>query len=251
MFVVSSHRARAVLTAFLFAAAQACSGATEGLGSAPPPAPVTPEKDSGSTEPPSSSSDGGSTPPSSSSSSSGGEPVKEHGAACANGTECRSGMCIAGTAPGAGVCARSCTQARANDCRDVGGLCVPFDAGGTVAFGCKGKLVTGPDADDAIIQVGDTVTRNLNPLSDVDVFAIAYPQGKWVIAVTPLGSNDVAFDHYDPSGDLQGSVNDGGAGAAESVGVTTSAAASYPSFIAVKNVGTLSGQYRISVTAAP
>jgi hypothetical protein len=134
----------------------------------------------------------------------------------------------------------------------VNALCVPFqDTAKQIGYACQGKVTTGLDQDDAIMQIGDQFTRFLSPLTDVDLFQVSWPVGKFVLMVTPLQSNDVAFDIYDANGELYASVNEKGEGQAEGITITSSAANGFHEFIVVKNAGKLAGQYRISITPSP
>jgi hypothetical protein len=172
-------------------------------------------------------------------------PLSPVGAACARSTECASGACVAGT------CAARCDVERPNPCRTVGGFCVPVGSGGQIAaYVCRGDLVTGVDEDDAIVSVGDSVTRSLGTLKDVDLFTVATGRGgDLTIAVQASPGVDAEIDVYDPLGQPIGAFNQQGLGEPEVVQMT-GAHADMHFFVAVRNVGNGTGQYRLSVAAA-
>src|SRR5512139_1954390 len=87
-------------------------------------------------------------------------PQKAYGQSCVNGSECQSGLCV-GPAPGQFKCSRSCSLQVALDCKDVDAFCVPLDMGGNACFGV---IESGNDLDDAIVEIGDSITRLLTPL---------------------------------------------------------------------------------------
>jgi hypothetical protein len=163
-----------------------------------------------------------------------------YGEPCEEGNECASGLCI--LAP-YDHCSELCDQDVANDCPNVGaaGFCVPIGMGD---FACVGDLDTGFDDDAEILSSGDSATRNLDTVSDVDLFHVDLPAGSFVIAVEPDPDDDVQVDFHDGVGQTIGIVNDGGDGFIEGAVLDTSGGVS---FVVVRNAGGSTGQYTISV----
>ncbi len=163
-----------------------------------------------------------------------------YGEPCAEGNECASGVCI--LAP-YNHCSELCDQDVANDCPNVGasGFCVPVGAG---EFACVGQLDTGLDGDAEILSSGDSATRTLDTITDVDLFHLDLPAGSFVIAVAPDPDDDVQVDFHDGIGQPIGIINNGGAGFVEGAVLDTAGGVS---FVVVRNIGGSTGHYTISV----
>lgn len=166
-----------------------------------------------------------------------------YGAACMFGDDCASGICVGEPYE---HCTVECNQAIANDCGgalNVAGFCVPAGDG----FLCVGDVDTGNDGDDAILHSGDSATRLLGTLTDVDMFQLDLAAAQYAIIVTPAAADDdVQLEVYDPIGQPLGIVNDVGVGEAEGVLYTTGGGVS---FALVRNVGNSTGNYTIEVIA--
>ena len=87
-------------------------------------------------------------------------PLHAYGEACTDGGQCQSGLCV-GQTGGSYICSRYCTLAVANDCRTEHAFCVPIGGSDNA---CYGMIDTGFDQDDAVMQIGDSITRGLTPL---------------------------------------------------------------------------------------
>jgi hypothetical protein len=163
-----------------------------------------------------------------------------YGESCEEAIECASGLCI--LAP-YDHCSELCDQDIANDCPNVGasGFCVPIGMGD---FACVGELDTGFDDDAEILSSGDSATRSLNTITDVDLFHVDLPAGSFVIMVEPDPDDDVQLDFHDAIGQPIGIVDDGGDGFIEGAALDTSGGVS---FVVVRNIGGSTGQYTISV----
>ncbi|MEZ4451426.1 MAG: calcium-binding EGF-like domain-containing protein [Nannocystaceae bacterium] len=165
---------------------------------------------------------------------------KKFGEVCSEGEECSSGVCFTDL-----QCTVYCSiEQSANDCRDQGyyGLCVFV---GNDQFACYGDIKTGADKDDAILGSGDSVTRTIQQLSDIDVFLIKIPMGKFQILVTPEPDDDIAVEFYNIDGSLLAKSNDQGVGGYEGVNVN---AGGDPLYAVVSMVGNTNGSYKVSVT---
>jgi hypothetical protein len=164
--------------------------------------------------------------------------LRGFGETCAAASECQSGICL-------GTCSRSCTLAVANDCRDVNAFCARV---GADQYACAGSLETFDDPDDAIMAVGDSVLRTLTPLADADLFEVRLNQlGTITIMATPAATIDLQLEAYGVSAAQIGVVNDGGAGVAEGATTQAMSVTGYI-WVVVRNVGTSTGNYRLSVT---
>ena len=163
-----------------------------------------------------------------------------YGDDCTEGVECASGLCILDPY---NHCSELCNEAVANDCPNVGasGFCVDIGGGD---FGCVGELDTELDDDDDILSAGDSATRNLNTVTDVDLFHLELAAGSYVIVVQPDPDDDVQVDVHDSIGQLIGILDDGGDGELEGTFLDT---AGGTTFVVVRNVGGSTGQYTISV----
>lgn len=165
---------------------------------------------------------------------------KEFGDVCEDAEECASGICFTGK-----QCTVFCSiDQAANDCRDQGyyGLCVIV---GNNQYACAGDLQTGADKDDAILGAGDSVTRSLQALDDVDVHLIKIPAGDFQILVEPDADDDIAVDFYNIDGTSLAKSNDQGVGGYEGVNVM---AGGDPLYAVVYMVGNTNGSYKVSVT---
>ncbi len=167
-------------------------------------------------------------------------PLLGYGEACTANAQCASAICIAGAG-----CSRACNIDLPNDCRAEHAFCVPL---GSSLHGCYGSITTGPDEDDANLHIGDSVTRNLVPLGDADLFYVenAVP-GTFLIAVTPQAGVDVTLEGYDAIGQPLGVFNDGGNGVAESADFMASAAGAF--FIVVRDTSTSTGSYTLAISS--
>jgi hypothetical protein len=170
-------------------------------------------------------------------------PLKGYGETCGNANECQSGLCVGETA-GAFICSRSCTLDVALDCKDVDAFCVPIGGGGNACFG---SIETGNDLDDAIVEIGDSVTRVLTPLGDADLFQVRLNTlGKATFTVTPQPSIDVKLEAYGQLGDALGVANDNPASMPEALETDVQQIGTHI-FMVVRNVGTSTGGYTLSV----
>lgn len=170
------------------------------------------------------------------------KPVAPYGAACALGGDCASGVCLDGT------CSQRCDIARPNDCRAVGGFCIPvIGADEANAYACSGDLKTGSDPDDAHLALGDAVTRSLNPLKDADLYTVDTGAGGTLfVGAQPSAGVDLAVEIYDAIGRPLGIFNDVGVGALELVTFSGTRPDQY-FFVVVRNVGNTVGTYKLSV----
>ncbi len=170
-------------------------------------------------------------------------PLKAYGQACASPSECQSGLCV-GTSPSTNKCSRSCSLDVALDCKDVDAFCVPLSSGGNACFG---TIESGNDTDDAVVEIGDSVTRLLTPLGDVDVFQVRLNTlGNTLITATPEAGIDVKIDAYSQIGDPLAIANAGGAGVAEQMTTNVQQIGTHV-FIAVGNAGTSTGGFTLSI----
>jgi len=167
-----------------------------------------------------------------------------YGDTCTFGEQCASELCIGAPYD---HCSVLCNQAIPNNCPDVGaaGFCVPLTGS---EFACVGDLETGVDSDDAIVSPGDSVTRSLNTLTDADLFQVPVTDGMFELTATPGAGHDLQLEVYDSIGQPIGTLDDGGAGVAET-GVLTTTGGAGVIFCVVRNVGTTTGSYAFSVTA--
>lgn len=170
-------------------------------------------------------------------------PLKGYGAACTDASQCQSNLCIGeSTAPH--ICSRACSLQVAHDCKDVDAFCVPVDNG---TNGCYGSIETLNDTDDAIVEIGDSVTRGLTPLGDVDLFQVRLNTlGNTLITATPTATIDVEITAYGVLGSPLAVANDVGPGLAEKVQTNVQQIGGWV-WIAVKNVGTSTGNFTLSV----
>ncbi|MEM6993030.1 MAG: calcium-binding EGF-like domain-containing protein [Myxococcota bacterium] len=163
-----------------------------------------------------------------------------YGESCLVPEPCASGLCI-------GLdydhCTEFCNQAIANDCPNVGasGFCIAVSEKDSV---CVGELDTGLDADDDILNSGDSATRGLSTLTDADLFQLPLAAGSFVIQVVPDPDDDVQLEVHDAIGQPIGVLNNGGDGFTEGVVLDTDGGMS---FAVVRNIGDSTGSYTISV----
>ncbi len=170
-------------------------------------------------------------------------PLKGFGATCTDPNECQSGLCV-GEANTPHICSRTCTLQVAHDCKDVDAFCVPISGGGNA---CYGMIETGNDLDDAIVEIGDTVTRAVTPLGDADLFQVRLNQlGNTLITVTPQPSIDVRLEAYGVLGSPLGIANDAGPGQPEALSTDVQQIGGHVWFV-VRNVGTATGNYTLTV----
>jgi hypothetical protein len=164
--------------------------------------------------------------------------LRGYGETCATATDCQSGICL-------GTCSRSCTLAIANDCRDVNAFCARV---GVDQYACAGEIETFDDPDDSIMAVGDSLLRTLTPLTDADLFEVRLNQlGTITIKATPAPTIDLQLEAYGTNATQIGVVNDGGAGVEEGATTDAMTVTGYI-WVVVRNVGTSTGNYRLSVT---
>ena len=169
--------------------------------------------------------------------------LRAYGEACTTANECQSGLCVGETA-GAFICSRLCTLAVAQDCKDVDAFCVPIGGGDNACFG---SIETGNDLDDAVVQIGDSVTRAVTPLGDADLFQVHLDQlGTTTFTVTPAASIDVQIEGYGVLGDALGLANNNGPGLPEVLQTNVQQVGTHI-FIVVRNVGNSTGNYTLTV----
>jgi len=169
-------------------------------------------------------------------------PKKAYGQSCSSGNDCQSGLCIGETS--GFKCSRSCSLQVALDCKDVDAFCVPLTQGGNA---CHGTIESGNDTDDAIVEIGDSVTRLLTPLGDTDVFQVRFNTlGNTTITATPEVGIDVKIQAFDVDGSPLAIQNNGGAGVAEGLQTTVQQIGTYV-FVAVTNVGQSTGGFSLAV----
>jgi hypothetical protein len=178
-------------------------------------------------------------------------PLRGYGEVCTSPSQCQSNLCV-GETGGTYICSRPCTLTVAQDCKDVDAFCVPIGGGDNA---CYGTIDTGNDTDDAVVQIGDTVTRVLSPLGDADLFLVHLDQlGTARFTVTPQPSIDVKIEAYGEIGSALGFANDMGPGLPESLETDVQQIGTHV-FIVVRDVGSSTGGYTLSVqhvaTAAP
>ncbi len=170
-------------------------------------------------------------------------PQKAYGQACANGSECVSGLCVGVTA-GQFKCSRSCSLNVALDCKDVDAFCVPLDNNTNACFG---TIESFNDNDDAIVEIGDSVTRLLTPLGDTDVFQVRLNTlGNTTITAKPEAGIDVKIEAFGVLGDPLAIQNGGTNGFAEALQTNVQQIGGHV-FVAVTNVGTSTGGFTLSV----
>ena len=170
-------------------------------------------------------------------------PLKPYGSPCTSPSECQGALCI-GETGSATICSRSCSLNVANDCKDVHAFCVPINGGGN---GCYGVIDTGNDQDDAIMEIGDTVTRPLTPLGDADMFQVRLNTlGNTLFTVTPDPSIDVKIEAYGVLGSALGFANDMGPGQPESLSTNVQQIGGWM-WIVVRNVGSSTGNFTFKV----
>jgi hypothetical protein len=168
-------------------------------------------------------------------------PLAGYGGACTTGSDCASGLCI-GSMPS--TCSRFCSLDVALDCKDVDAFCVPLTGGGN---GCYGTIETGDDTDDAVMQIGDSVTRAVTPLGDADVFLVHLDTlGTTTFTVTPAASIDVQLEAYGTLGSAIGVATPAGPGLPEAL-QTDVQQIGHHLFIVVRDVGTSTGNYTLAV----
>jgi hypothetical protein len=170
-----------------------------------------------------------------------------YGTTCTAGSDCASGLCVG--AQGQGMqCSRSCSLDVAQDCKDVSAFCVPLIGGGGA---CYGKIDTGPDPDDAVLEIGDSVTRVLTPLGDADLFMVKLDQlGKVVFLVTPGPSIDVRLEAYGELGSALGTADQAGPGQPEALQTDVQQVGTHM-FLVVRDTGSSTGSYTFSATLVP
>jgi hypothetical protein len=170
-------------------------------------------------------------------------PLHAYGEACTDGGQCQSGLCV-GQTGGSYICSRYCTLAVANDCRTEHAFCVPIGGNDNA---CYGMIDTGFDQDDAVMQIGDSITRGLTPLGDADLFEVQLNQlGMARFTVTPQPSIDVKLEAYGVLGDPIGFANDVGPGMAELLQTDVQQIGTHM-FMVVRNVGSSTGNYTLTV----
>ena len=175
------------------------------------------------------------------------QPKRGYGATCTDASQCQSNLCV-GESGGTYTCSRSCTLAVAQDCKDVNAFCVPI---GNNDNACYGMIETGNDDDDAVVQIGDTVSRTLTPLADADLFLVHLDQlGTARFTVTPQPSIDVKLEAYGTLGDALGFANNTGPSMAEVLQTDVQQIGTHI-FIVVRNVGSSTGGYTLSVQHVP
>jgi hypothetical protein len=169
-------------------------------------------------------------------------PQKSYGEVCTDATECLGGFCI-GYEGEDYTCSRGCDINTANSCKTVDAFCVPV----TDSYACFGEIETGNDGDDAIIAVGDAVTRGLTPLDDADLFQVHLDElGDILFQVTTDSGIDMQLEAYGVLGDPLGVANVGGAGEFEALQTEVQQIGGYI-FMVVRNVGTSTGSYTLEV----
>lgn len=170
-------------------------------------------------------------------------PLLPYGAACTSPSQCQGGLCV-GETGGSYICSRPCTLDVALDCKDVDAFCVPI---GNNENACYGSIESGNDTDDAILEIGDSVTRTLSPLGDADVFQVRLNQlGMVSFTVTPQPSIDVKLEAYGVIGSPLGFANDTGPGMPEVLQTDVQQVGTHV-FVVVRDVGSSTGGYTLSV----
>jgi hypothetical protein len=171
-------------------------------------------------------------------------PLRGFGESCTSADQCQSGVCI-GENAGAFICSRLCTLEVAHDCRDVDAFCVPIGGGDNACFG---EIETLNDLDDAIVEIGDSVTRSLTPLADADLFQVRLNQlGTATFTVTPQPTIDVQLEAYDVIGAPLAVANNTPASMPEGLQTDVQQVGTHV-FVVVRNVGTSTGGYTLAVT---
>lgn len=169
-------------------------------------------------------------------------PLLAYGEVCTDANQCIGGYCI-GYEGEDYTCSRGCDINTANSCRSVDAFCVPVSD----SYACFGEIETGNDSDDAIIAVGDAVTRGLTPLDDADLFQVHLDQlGDILFQVTTDSSIDMQLEAYGVLGDPIGVANMRGAGEFEALQTEVQQIGGYI-FMVVRNVGTSTGSYTLEV----
>jgi hypothetical protein len=169
-------------------------------------------------------------------------PKRAYGQACTNGNDCQSGLCV-GTGNNF-MCSRSCSLQVAFDCKNEDAFCVPLDASSAA---CYGMIETGNDNDDAIVEIGDSVTRVLTPLNDTDIFQVRLNTlGKTTFTATPEVGIDVRIQAFSVLGEPLAIANNGAAGVAEALETNVQQIGSHI-WVAVTNVGQSTGGFTLSV----
>jgi hypothetical protein len=131
-----------------------------------------------------------------------------------------------------------------HDCKPEQAFCIPL-AGGTSA--CYGSIDVGFDNDETILHVNDSATRGFHNLSDVDMFPIQINiNGTVLIQVAPDSSIDLQLDVYNSLAELGAIANNVGPGETETVRYKD-AQIGDRLFAVVRNVGTSTGNYTVSV----
>jgi len=166
-----------------------------------------------------------------------------YGARCDSHDVCAEGLCVQGQ------CSHSCDVDTANPCQKEKAFCLPYLAAeDTVDFACSGTVDTGADPDDAIVAPGDSLRRNLSPLSDADMFTLDLDRtGTYLYAVVPGPGIDVALDVYNAFGEMIGTFDESGAGEVEAGFTAAQSSDSGWLFLVVRNVGRTSGPYALIV----
>jgi len=173
--------------------------------------------------------------------------LRAYGEPCVGGNECQSGVCV-GETGSTFSCSRLCSLDVALDCKDVDAFCVPVGGGDNACFG---EIETGNDLDDAIVEIGDSVTRNLSPLGDADLFQVRLNQlGTATFTVTPQPSIDVRIEANGVLGAPIGFANDAGPGLPEGLQTEVQQIGGHI-FIVVRNVGSSTGGYTLAVARVP
>ncbi|HEU0030731.1 MAG TPA: hypothetical protein VFQ53_08860 [Kofleriaceae bacterium] len=211
----------------LVSAVVACDGGggqTPSPDAAPPPPPPPPDAPPPPPPPP---------PP----------PLKDFGESCVAGNECASGVCVGETA-GQFKCSRLCSLAVANDCKDVDAFCVPINGGQNACFG---TIDTGNDPDDAIVTVGDSVTRALTPLADADLFLVQLNTlGTITFTATPTATIDVKLEAYGQIGEPLAVANNAGESMPEALQTDVQQIGGHV-FVVVRNIGNSTGNYTLKI----
>lgn len=154
---------------------------------------------------------------------------------------CDSGICL--SAPFE-HCTVQCDQTVANSCGAIGaaGLCV--DASGETL--CAGSLDFGLDNDDEIMTPGDSVSRDLSAIGDLDVFQFTLAEGEYTFTATPeQADDDLQMEFFGHVAQPVGTANNAGPGGAETANFTQIGGTGVI-FVVIRNIGNSTGPYQLT-----
>jgi hypothetical protein len=167
---------------------------------------------------------------------------KVYGEFCVKNGDCESNLCHENE------CTVACSFEAVNDCREQDAFCVPTHFDGSVCFG---HVDTGGDVgDDAMLEVGDSLTAKLAPVGDADLFQATLPAGKYLVVAEPSKEVDVRLEVYNQLAKQDASSDTGGLGAAEQAVIDVREEIPRYFFV-VKSVGGADSSFTIRVTPQP